>query len=70
MSCKPRYIARRAERAIGAVYSSDTELTSRYFQTILPDQFDAYIWFEQTAGGRSSARSGRYLSVRNVMLDA
>ncbi|HEX3487294.1 MAG TPA: erythromycin esterase family protein [Micropepsaceae bacterium] len=34
------------ERAIGVVYRPDTELLSHYFEAILPDQFDAYVWFE------------------------
>jgi erythromycin esterase-like protein len=38
----------RLERAIGVVYHPETELTSHYFKAILPDQFDAYAWFEQT----------------------
>ncbi|VFU16326.1 erythromycin esterase family protein [Methylocella tundrae] len=38
----------RLERAIGVVYRPDTELYSHYFEAILPDQFDAYVWFEET----------------------
>jgi erythromycin esterase-like protein len=34
------------ERAIGVVYRPDTEFLSHYFEAILPDQFDAYVWFE------------------------
>jgi erythromycin esterase-like protein len=34
------------ERAIGVVYRPDTELLSHYFEALLPDQFDAYVWFE------------------------
>jgi protein-L-isoaspartate(D-aspartate) O-methyltransferase len=26
----------------------ETELASHYFQAILPEQFDEYIWFDQT----------------------
>ena len=36
------------ERAIGVVYRPETELASHYFEAILADQFDAYIWFETT----------------------
>jgi erythromycin esterase-like protein len=36
------------ERAIGVVYRPETELTSHYFQAVLADQFDAYVWFERT----------------------
>ena len=38
----------RLERAIGVVYRPDTEFLSHYFQAILADQFDAYVWFEET----------------------
>ncbi len=38
----------RLERAIGVVYRPDTEFLSHYFAAVLPDQFDAYVWFEQT----------------------
>ena len=36
------------ERAIGVVYRPETELASHYFEAILPEQFDAYVWFEET----------------------
>jgi erythromycin esterase-like protein len=38
----------RLERAIGVVYRPDTERESHYFEAILPEQFDAYVWFEET----------------------
>ena len=38
----------RLERAIGVIYRPETELTSHYFHAVLADQFDAYVWFEQT----------------------
>lgn len=38
----------RLERAIGVIYRPDTELASHYFQAVLPEQFDEYIWFDQT----------------------
>jgi protein-L-isoaspartate(D-aspartate) O-methyltransferase len=38
----------RLERAIGVIYRPETELASHYFQAILPDQFDEYIWFDRT----------------------
>ena len=38
----------RQERAIGVIYRPETELASHYFQAVLPDQFDEYIWFDQT----------------------
>lgn len=51
-------LAARLERAIGVVYRPDTEVASHYFQARLPDQFDEYVWFDETdavrplSGGR------------------
>lgn len=36
------------ERAIGVVYRPRSELTSHYFQAALAEQFDAWVWFEET----------------------
>jgi erythromycin esterase-like protein len=38
----------RLERAIGVVYRPETEFLSHYFEAVLPEQFDAYVWFEET----------------------
>ena len=38
----------RLERAIGVIYRPETELASHYFQAVLPEQFDEYIWFDRT----------------------
>jgi erythromycin esterase-like protein len=38
----------RLERAIGVIYRPETELTSHYFQAVMAEQFDAYVWFEET----------------------
>ena len=38
----------RLERAIGVVYRPETERVSHYFHAILPQQFDEYIWFDDT----------------------
>jgi len=38
----------RLERAIGVIYRPETELASHYFQATLPQQFDEYIWFDET----------------------
>lgn len=48
----------RLERAIGVVYRPQTELYSHYFEAVLPDQFDAYVWFEETRAV-SALASGR-----------
>ncbi len=36
------------ERAVGVVYRPHSELVSHYFEAVLADQFDAYVWFEET----------------------
>jgi erythromycin esterase-like protein len=36
------------ERAIGVVYRPESEFLSHYFEAVLAEQFDAYIWFEET----------------------
>jgi protein-L-isoaspartate(D-aspartate) O-methyltransferase len=38
----------RLERAVGVIYRPDTELQSHYFEATLPEQFDAWIWFDET----------------------
>ena len=38
----------RIERAIGVVYRPETELLSHYFDAVMAEQFDAFIWFAQT----------------------
>jgi erythromycin esterase-like protein len=38
----------RLERAIGVIYRPETELTSHYFEAVLSEQFDAFVWFEET----------------------
>ena len=41
--CEPRL-----ERAIGVIYRPESEFASHYFEAVLPDQFDAFAWFEET----------------------
>ncbi|WP_119301950.1 erythromycin esterase family protein [Dongia deserti] len=36
------------ERAIGVIYRPESELMSHYFEAVLAEQFDAYVWFEET----------------------
>lgn len=52
---KPRRLAlreelmpRRLERAIGVVYRPAAELMSHYFEASLAQQFDEYVWFDET----------------------
>ncbi|HVS13490.1 MAG TPA: protein-L-isoaspartate(D-aspartate) O-methyltransferase [Thermoanaerobaculia bacterium] len=40
--------APRLERAIGVIYRPETELASHYFQAVLPEQFDSWVWFDET----------------------
>ncbi|MES2042698.1 MAG: erythromycin esterase family protein [Pseudomonadota bacterium] len=37
------------ERAIGVIYRPDTERYSHYFESVLAEQFDAWVWFEETS---------------------
>jgi erythromycin esterase-like protein len=36
------------ERYIGVIYRPETELWSHYSESRLPDQFDAWVWFDET----------------------
>ena len=36
------------ERAIGVIYRPESERASHYFEAVLAEQFDAYVWFEET----------------------
>ena len=38
----------RLERAIGVIYRPRTERVSHYFHAELGEQFDAWLWFEET----------------------
>jgi erythromycin esterase-like protein len=44
-----RLLEPRLERFIGVIYSPDTELMSHYADSSLPQQFDAYVWFDETS---------------------
>jgi protein-L-isoaspartate(D-aspartate) O-methyltransferase len=37
------------ERFIGVIYRPETERWSHYSQCVLADQFDAYVWFDETS---------------------
>jgi erythromycin esterase-like protein len=41
-------LAPRLERFIGVIYRPETELASHYSEASLPQQFDAYVWSEET----------------------
>ena len=38
----------RLERYIGVIYRPETERSSHYAQAVLPNQFDAWLWFDET----------------------
>lgn len=38
----------RLERYIGVIYRPDTERWSHYAESVLPEQFDAWLWFDET----------------------
>lgn len=40
--------ARRLERYIGVIYRPETERWSHYSYSSLPDQYDGFVWFDQT----------------------
>jgi protein-L-isoaspartate(D-aspartate) O-methyltransferase len=43
-----RLLEPRLERFIGVIYRPDTELASHYASASLPQQFDAFIWLDET----------------------
>ena len=45
---RKRLLAERLERSVGAIYRPESELQNHYFHTCLPQQFDEYIWFDET----------------------
>lgn len=57
----------RLERAIGVIYRPETELQSHYFQAVLPGQFDAYIWFDETSAVRALEHGAAHAAVPQVL---
>jgi protein-L-isoaspartate(D-aspartate) O-methyltransferase len=57
-----RLLEPRLERFIGVIYRPDTELMSHYANASLPQQFDAFVWFDETSAvtplGPEHARAG------------
>lgn len=57
-----RLLDARLERFIGVIYRPETELASHYAQASLPQQFDAYVWFDDTTAvtplGPQHAKAG------------
>mgnify|MGYP001024876358 CR=1 FL=1 len=52
----------RLQRFIGVIYRPESELVSHYTETILPRQYDAFVWFDATSAvtplGDQHARPG------------
>jgi erythromycin esterase-like protein len=59
---RSRLLDSRLERFIGVIYRPETELASHYAAASLPQQFDAWIWLDQTSAvaplGPEHARPG------------
>jgi protein-L-isoaspartate(D-aspartate) O-methyltransferase len=57
-----RLLEPRLERFIGVIYRPETELLSHYSDASLPQQFDAYVWFDETSAvtplGPEHAKAG------------
>jgi protein-L-isoaspartate(D-aspartate) O-methyltransferase len=45
---RARLMEPKLERFIGVIYRPETERWSHYSACILPEQFDAYVWFDET----------------------
>ena len=43
-----RLMEARLERFIGVIYRPQTERWSHYSEAVLPQQFDGYVWFDET----------------------
>ena len=59
----------RLERYIGVIYRPETERWSHYSSASLADQYDAFVWFDQThavdtVADPSHGRRGRNISIR------
>ena len=39
----------RLQRFIGVVYRPETERWSHYMQAVMPQQYDAWVWFDRTS---------------------
>lgn len=46
---REKLIKPRLERAIGVIYRPESELASHYFEAVLPQQFDEYVWIDETS---------------------
>jgi erythromycin esterase-like protein len=47
-SVRDALMRERLERFIGVIYRPESERWSHYSACTLPEQFDAYVWFDET----------------------
>ena len=45
---RQRLLAPRLQRYIGVIYRPETERWSHYAESSLPQQYDAFVWFDET----------------------
>lgn len=45
---RDKLLSDKLERAIGVIYRPESERQSHYFYSSLPNQFDEFIWFDET----------------------
>jgi erythromycin esterase-like protein len=59
-ACDPRLrealLRPRLERFIGVLYLPETERASHYAAAVLPEQFDGWVWFDETRAVRAFER--------------
>jgi protein-L-isoaspartate(D-aspartate) O-methyltransferase len=53
----------RLERFIGVIYRPETELQSHYARACLPEQLDAWVWFDETRAVTPLGDAGRRAGV-------
>ena len=67
---RTRLLESRLERFIGVIYRPETERWSHYSACILPQQFDAWVWFDHTtaviARCRPACARARRRPIRSV----
>ena len=54
----------RLERFIGVIHRPDTGLARHYAQAVLPQRFDAHVWFDETSA--VTPLGPEHISVRRV----
>lgn len=57
------------ERFIGVIYRPETERWSHYSEAVLPRQFDAWVWFDETSALEPLAASQPHCGVADLFPD-